>query len=496
MTKLPNFIRVFPFFILLLPVFFVLHGFVYYYDSVPLVDAFILLVKYLVLSGVMFCIFWLYYRDRYKASIAAFFVMTFFFFFGNVQDLLKTRLEGTFFVQYRFVLSLSFLLFLFLLLKLKKTNASLLKATAYLNILLIFLILLDGIWLAAKVPATRKRQEFNLATEGFLPCDTCGYPDIFYIVPDQYTGNIALKKLFQFDNRKFEMELEQRGFYVSKKSSSNYNLTPFSIASTLNMDYLNLKPGRQSYSTVGYSYEVIRDSRVLKFLNACNYQFYNYSIFDFKNQPAHKYTAFLPYGTALVTSSTLFDRLKIDLRPAAEKGRFGKKLQNKLLYEYKDFNETILDLTNTLAAKTTRSPKFVYTHLIMPHYPYYFDSKGTPLSPEKLFGLKNTNAQDYVEYLKYTNNKLLQLIDHILAVASKPPIIVLLADHGFRQLNSKADHKYDFVNLNAVYFPGRKYDLMFDSIENVNEFRVIFNSFFGQRLPILKDSTVNVLWDY
>jgi hypothetical protein len=257
-----------------------------------------------------------------------------------------------------------------------------------------------------------------------------------------------------------------------------------------------LKPGRQSYSTVGYSYEVIRNSRVLKFLKACNYQFYNCSIFDFKNQPAHKYTAFLPYGSALITSSTLFDRLKIDLRPAAEKGRFGKKLQNKLLYEYKDFNETILNLTNTLATKTTTSPKFVYTHLIMPHYPYYFDSKGRPLSPEKLFGLKNTNAQDYVEYLQYTNSKLLQLVDHILAVAPKPPVIVLLADHGFRQLNSKADHKYDFVNLNAVYFPGRSYDRMFDSIENVNEFRVIFNSLFGQRLPLLKDSTVNVLWDY
>jgi hypothetical protein len=47
-----------------------------------------------------------------------------------------------------------------------------------------------------------------------------------------------------------------------------------------------------------------------------------------------------------------------------------------------------------------------------------------------------------------------------------------------------------------VYFPGRNYDLMVDSIENVNEFRVIFNSFFGQKLPLLKDSSINVLWDH
>jgi hypothetical protein len=131
----------------------------------------------------------------------------------------------------------------------------------------------------------------------------------------------------------------------------------------------------------------------------------------------------------------------------------------------------------------------------MPHYPYYFDSRGRPLSLEKLLGLKNTTSKDYVEYLEYTNKKLLQLIDHILAVSPKLPIIVVLGDHGFRQLHSTADHRYDFINLNAVRFPNKKYDLLFDSIGNVNEFRVILNSYFGQQLPLLRDSAINVLWD-
>ena len=491
-----NVLRVFPFFILLLPLFFVLHGFIFYYDSVPMVDAVILLLKYLLLAVGSAGVFWLFYRHLLKAAILGFAVIAFFFFFGNIQDILKKTLEGTVFVQYRFVLPFSFLLFILLLFVLKKSKHSLLQITAYLNILLIALILFDLVWLTVKIPAIKKNRQFNFSAEGFIRCDTCSYPDIFYIVPDQYTGNVALKEIFRFDNSKFEKQLEQRGFFVCKKSSSNYNLTPFSIASTLNMDYLKLKPGRQNYSTVGYSYEVIRNSRVLKYLNECHYQFYNYSIFDFKNQPAHKYTAFLPYGTALITSSTFLDRLKNDLRPTAEKGKFGKSLQHKLLYEYQDFNDTIINLTNDLAVKSTSSPKFVYTHLIMPHYPYYFDSKERPLPAEKLFGLKNTNSHDYVEYLQYTNKKLLQLIDRILAGSAKPPIIILLADHGFRQLRSTVDHKYDFVNLNAVYFPNRKYDNMFDSIENVNEFRVVFNSLFGQKLPLLKDSTINVLWDH
>lgn len=495
MTKFKNLIRALPFFILLLPLFFVFHGFVFYYDSVPLNDSFVLLFEYLSLAIVLVGIFWLFFRDLLKASITGFFLLAYFFFFGNMQDVLKHYLPGTVFTQYRFTLSFGFLLFLILLYRLKKIKTPLFKLIAYLNILLIALILFDVVWLALKVPATKKKHEFNLSAEGFLPCDTCRYPDIYYIVPDQYTGNPALKELFHFDNSKFESELEGRGFFVCKKSSSNYNLTPFSIASTLNMDYLKLKAGRQNYSTVSYSYEVIRNSRVLKFLKASGYQFYNYSIFDFTGQPAHKYTAFLPYGIALITSSTLLDRLKIDLRPAAEKGRFGKALQEKLLYEYKNFNDTILNLTNALTAKAMSSPKFVYTHLIMPHYPYYFDSKGQALPLEKLFNLKNTTSNDYVEYLQYSNKKLLQLIDHILMVSPKPPIIVLLADHGFRQIHSEADHRYDFINLNAVYFPNGNYDQMFDSIKNVNEFRVIFNSFFGQKLPLLRDSSTNVMWD-
>jgi hypothetical protein len=129
---------------------------------------------------------------------------------------------------------------------------------------------------------------------------------------------------------------------------------------------------------------------------------------------------------------------------------------------------------------------------MMPHYPYYFDSGGTPLPIEKLGGLSRVTAKDYIEYLQYGNKRLLELIDNILSGCVSPPLIIVLSDHGFRHPEKNADLAYDFINLNAVYFPDGNYSRFYDSISNVNQFRVIFNQYFGQRLPILKDSTTNL----
>src|SRR5678816_3848357 len=107
MIKHMKFLKVFPCFIFLLPLFFFLHGFFFYYDSVPLIDAAGLFLKYLFLAVAASGIFWLFYRDLWKASIIGFFAMAYFFFFGNVQDVSKYYLQGTFFVQYRFVLPFS-----------------------------------------------------------------------------------------------------------------------------------------------------------------------------------------------------------------------------------------------------------------------------------------------------------------------------------------------------------------------------------------------------
>lgn len=483
-----------PLFLVLFPVFFVLHGFAENYDAVPVLDALWLIFEYIAITLLIAGSFWLVYRDLAKASLMALLLMSYHFFFGNMLDLAENYFSGTFILRYRFILPASLLIFCTAFFLLKRSKKSFEKFISYLNILTLILIFIDIARLVNKIPAVEKNKTFHLAAEGFTICDTCNKPDIFLIIPDQYTGNKALKTVFHFDNSPFENELKKRGFYVAKESRSNYNLTPFSMASILNMDYLALKKGHQDYKTVSYSYGVIRNSRVLKFLAASGYNFYNCSIFDFKNHPAHKYIAFLPYGKGLVTAQTFTTRLANDFQSDILAGKFGTTLQKRNAYENLNFNDTILHLTSTIASKQARSPKFVYSHLIMPHYPYYFDSQGKPLSLEKLTSVKKTSSKDYIEYLQYTNKRILQLVDQILTTSPAPPIIVVLGDHGFQWRGENFDPRNDFINLNAIYFPNKDYGRFYDSISNVNEFRVLFNSYFDQHLPLLKDSATNI-WD-
>lgn len=323
--------------------------------------------------------------------------------------------------------------------------------------------------------------------------DSCRKPDIYLLLMDQYAGNSTLNKTFRFDNSDFLNELKKRGFYIAENSRSNYNLTPFSMASLLSMNYLDKEMALPIKLNLSYCYQAIRNSSVIKFLNGNGYSFYNHSVFDFPGKPAHKYEAFLPYGTALITLNTLTGRIGRDLNNSIKAGKFGSASERKkLVYENLDYNENTFTLTSQVVLQKTDSPKFVYSHFMLPHFPYYYDKGGKPLPLDKLTDFKRTNSNDYIEYLQYGNKKILTLLDNILLDSPNPPVILLLSDHGSRRLTKGEENTNDFVNLNAVYIPGQNYNQFYDSITNVNLFRATFNTCFAQQLPILKDSVSDV----
>ena len=462
------------------------------YSSVPVSDSLLLVLEYIGISAVIVGLAWLFYRDWIKAALFAFVIMALQFYFGALQDGLK-NLTSSFISQYRFLLPFIALLVILLMVWLKKRKKPLTTVTAYLNLLLIVLILIDAGRLAYKISKSGKEsREERLVLKD---CKDCLKPDIYLILLDQYASNMALKEVFQFDNDSFEQKLNQRGFHIAKASRSNYNLTPFSMASTLDMNYLGKEMGVKNNLNVGYSYRVIQNSTVIQFLARNGYEFYNYSVFDFPGQPARQYEAFFPYGRRLITAQTFSGRLKRDIRSAILEGKLGsREKREEIAYEHLHFNNDILDLIRKMATIKPAIPRFVYAHLMMPHFPYYYDSKGKALPLEKLSGFRHTNANDYIEYLQYCNHQVLALVDHILSNSAQPPIIMLLADHGFRHPGKNVDRKYDFMNLNAIYLPQRNYGGFYDSISNVNHFRVVLNSCFNQQLPLVKDSTVD-LWE-
>ena len=69
------------YFLFLLPLFFVFHGFIENYPVVPLLDCFWLFLKYTGISLLMMIMFFWIIRSWKTAAVLAFFVMAFHIFF-------------------------------------------------------------------------------------------------------------------------------------------------------------------------------------------------------------------------------------------------------------------------------------------------------------------------------------------------------------------------------------------------------------------------------
>ena len=477
----------YPFFLFLLPVFFVLHGYMDHYDIIPLADAGILLLVYLFASLLLGLVCWLVFRNFQKAFLFAFLLMAYFFFFGAMQDFLKNISANGFISRYSFILPLSLILFIAAFIFIKRSKKYPGKTTGFLNVVLLILILLDFALLVNKMLSPRPTVVLD---SNLKPCPSCPKPDIYLIVADGYPGSIELKDLMQFDNSAFENELRKRGFHIVDSSNSNYNFSPFSVASMLNMNYLQgLNGSNTDKKDIRISYETIKKSNVLRYMQQEGYELYNYSIFDFERQPSLTKPSFLTRGTTPITSQTLLHRLDKQLgHLLITKFKIGF-FSKKILYTDLRNNTKLFKLTEEIAVTKTAAPKFVYTHIVMPHYPYYFDREGNRIPQEKLTDEWILNPAAFTDYLLYANKKYLALVDHIQRSSARPPIIILISDHGLREFNRPVDPKYFYMNLNAVSLPDSNYQGFYKGMTGVNQFRAVLNSQFGQQLPMIKDST-------
>ncbi len=112
-------------------------------------------------------------------------------------------------------------------------------------------------------------------------------------------------------------------------------------------------------------------------------------------------------------------------------------------------------------------PTFTFAHILLPHPPYIFNADGSFVDD---YTAKHRSERiNYVEQLQYTNGRVLEAIDHLLAhdPDEPDPIILLQADEGpfptafsaneggFQWLDaSPREIQQKFGILNAVRLPG------------------------------------------
>jgi len=152
--------------------------------------------------------------------------------------------------------------------------------------------------------------------------------------------------------------------------------------------------------------------------------------------------------------------------------------------------QIFLDQTRELEkiASEGGAPRFVFTHLLMPHLPTVFDSDGRPTPP----GLSEKEA--YLRQVQFTNSKLIEQVRNIQATErGRQAVIVLASDEGqfpdnntITATDQQLRHKSN--TLASLYFPDHDYSLLYPAITPVNYFRVIFNKYFGTRLDFQPDT--------
>ena len=433
-------------------------------------------------------------KNRLKKGIFLSLIIFMVFSYGHMQTLVTaTEKNPTFLILYLF----GFLISCFFLLKSKKTFQS---TNFILNLITIFLLVFSSLNIIIyefrfrpnKVPDT---EQHSVNLESDSQTDPARYPDIYYLIFDRYGSSSLLAEKFGYDNSPFDNYLQEKGFYIASQSKANYPYTFLSLASSLNLRYLDfLRPATGKTSDKTVAYRLIKDSTVVKFLKSKGYRFYNFGSWwqpTQKNPRADKniflnglnfFNLNLNEFNEKLLKTTFIYHLLTDL--------FGASLIDpeidlkRIIYQFEELEKIV----------KKQGPKYIFSHSLSTHPPFFFDSQGNTIAHQER--AKRSLKELYIKSIAFTNNRIRKIVDAILSQANRPTVIIIQADEGpdadiladakvsrnlFRRSNLRASI------FNAFFVSPECRKQLYDHISPVNTFRLIFNHYFQTRLPLLED---------
>ncbi|HET9824714.1 MAG TPA: sulfatase-like hydrolase/transferase, partial [Chitinophagaceae bacterium] len=428
---------------ILVVIFFVLHSVNENFGLIPLNIALKYLGLYLLTSLILVFASLYLFKNKTKAFIYATLVLCMFFSFGSGQDTVKSlRLPG-WLTSYTLVLSGTILLFLAAAYFLKRSNKDYSQFHKYLQLFFLTITVLEmGIWCYYTISHRELTNEFGdpskRLSKQYQPCDTCSKPDIYFIVFDAYTGTQCLKREFDFDNSAVDSFLTGNGFYVASNARSNYGLTPLSISSTFNLNYLrtDINNKRVDGKLIVQSLATVYTSELPVILEKEGYDIRNYSIFNLKGYPVYNSEQHARFKDNLIHLQTFAGRIhrdigwKIATFIPFNSARINSEFQinrNTSLRRY--IFDNVQQLEATIKERSGK-PKFVYTHLMLPHDPYYFDDRGN-YNPDSL--IHRFLPELYIKQLIYTNTLLKRIVNDLMHDNGREKIIIIEGDHGYRE---------------------------------------------------------------
>lgn len=456
------------------------------------------LLAAVLFGGVLYFLLWLVFRQVHKAAFLAALCLALFFSYGHVYIYLDGKYPDS---NYTTWLAVGWIvLFALALFWASRPKLTFVSAAATLNTVALALVVMS-LW--QLMPDVQPRSAHALALPD-APVQTDLVrpeppPDVYLFLLDSYGRADLLEQAYGFDNSEFLSGLEERGFYVVECAQSNYVRTEISMASALNMQYLqdlsekfapestarrllweSLKHNAVRYNFENMGYETISFDTGFEWLNIED-------VDHFMSPP--------PVSSGMTEFESLF--LRTTLARYVQEWGWVDPDQLMGVVSRDRFNNVFNSIDDIAKMQ---QPTFAYVHLIAPHPPFVFDADGNPTYPPDFWNEQRMYPADlyqqgYVNQAQFLNKKLLQAVDTIQAESEVPPIIIIMGDHG-PWLQPKEKRMWI---LAALYLPGHNEEA-YPTITPVNFFRLVFNTYFGGKYDMLEDvsyfSPVPKLYDF
>lgn len=323
-------------------------------------------------------------------------------------------------------------------------------------------------------------------------------PDIYLIILDGHGRGDILRDQYHYDDSPFLQHLRDKGFYVADQSTSNYMWTMLSISSVLNMRYMDDLTGDYSQKWRQIT-AMLRNNMLTAELKSIGYRTVAYesmeSWLSFDNADTY-------YPISRRLGITPLQQVILDTSALSQFG--GESIKSRFLLDQFHLKREMFlyKMARVPRIAALPGPKFVFLHIYEPHTPFVFAADGSdPMNRgygSLLDGISDdVTPQQYHDWYReqaiYADNQVAQLIDKIIARSRKPPVIVLMGDHGprsgMRADPAATDLHECLSNLTAVYFPGKHDKGLYPQITPVNLFRVVLNDYFNAGLPLLADKS-------
>jgi hypothetical protein len=341
--------------------------------------------------------------------------------------------------------------------------------------------------------------------------DPSNYPDIYYIILDGYARPDVFQELYGESNQAFVNFLQEKGFIIAGESHANYYITALSLASSLNMCYLEEVARRLGKKSADQrpAIKMLRHSELFKLLHSRGYK-----IFSTGDEPFADIQVKDKKGGAdeAVRADPDFSTVVLDITPLRllVHRTHGGDLEEVDHAMYAARRASIFSFFNKLCAvPQSPSPRFVMAHLLAPHPPLVLNRDGSPVPQTRPFALNDnvivtgsnfgfTRAEyiaRYREQYNFVTARIERALSQLLAQKnSRPRIIILQSDHGpaayHNWNNARAGYPRErMAILNAFHFSSPNHPQISSRQTPVNTFRIICNYYFNTSYPRLPDKS-------